>query len=295
MMINEIRLIDISPLLIRDRNFNTKLRQHLSEGKLFFSYTCDSLFGTYGSTTSLTLRESSDMVEQFFAKVISMQEILAGVNEATSISHRIYQKEKAAERLGKYFQIYIEACQRIEEIEDGELRLLETEELNFEDDIYTTQGKTAEQRIWIFKAKAEMYESEGLPLRAIDECNKMLSLNPNLYVAWYQKGLLHQKAREIARAIACYDQCMKIDPRDPKPYYQKALIFASQMRFGEALAMYDKILSLDSDNFDAIIGKARCLCKLNKPYMEWISRAKKISKKRTEELLKEYGMEKALP
>ncbi|MEM2991044.1 MAG: tetratricopeptide repeat protein [Halobacteria archaeon] len=289
-MLNEIHLIDISPLLIRDKNFNTKLKQHLREGKLFYSYTCDSLFGTYGSTTSLSLEESREMVKQFFAKVINMQEILAGVNEVANVIHRIYKEEQAQEKLLKYFQSFIEAQERVDEITEEELKLLETQELNLEDDSYTTQGKTAEQRIWIFKKKAELYESEGLPIRAIEEYNKILSLNPNLYIAWYQKGLLHQKAREISRAIACFDECIKLDPSDPKPYLQKASMYISQMRFEEALAMYDKVLSLDRDNFDALMGKARCLHKLSKPYMEWISRARRISKKRTEELMKEYGL-----
>jgi tetratricopeptide (TPR) repeat protein len=290
-MLNEIHLIDITPLLIRDKNFNTKLKQYLRDGKLFYSYTCDSLFGTYGSTTSLSLGESNEMVKQFFNKVINMQEILAGVNEVTSVSHRIYKKEQVEEKLRKYFQSFIEARERLDEITDEELKLLETEELNFEDDSYTTVGKNAEQRIWIFKRKAETYESEGLPIRAIDEYNKMLSLNPNLYTAWYQKGLLHQRAGEISRGIACFDECIKIDRSDPKPYLQKALIYFLQMRFEEALAMYDKVLILDSDNFDALMGKARCLFKLGKPYLEWISKARRISRKRTEELMKEYGLQ----
>ncbi len=286
--------MDISPLLVRDKDFKTKLRQHLEEGKLFYSYTCDGLFGTYGSTTSLNVTDSSEMVEQFFSKVISMQEILAGVNEAKKVTHRIYQKEKTAERLKKYFQLFIDARQKLADLRGEDLRLLETEEVNFEDESCTTQGKSAEERIWIFKKKVDTYESEGLVIRGIDECNKMLSLNPNLYLAWYKKGRLHQKAREIARSLCCYDQCIKIDPRATDPYHQKALIFTSQMRFSDAISMYDKILGIDANNFEAIIGKARCLYKLNKPYGEWISRAKKISKKRTEELMKEYGIERAI-
>jgi tetratricopeptide (TPR) repeat protein len=87
--------------------------------------------------------------------------------------------------------------------------------------------------------------ADVVPLdRAIDEATAAIRADPSP-AAHVSRGLLWQEAREYARAIADYNEAIRLDPWSEAAYQDRANALEAQGRYAEALADYDAAIRLD--------------------------------------------------
>jgi tetratricopeptide (TPR) repeat protein len=116
--------------------------------------------------------------------------------------------------------------------------VLDIEE-GFSDFLYTTEGKsiTADQ--------------EAAFDRAIADCTQAIRLDPNLVVAYRERGDTYQAKKDYDRAIADYTQAIRLDPNDAVAYTRRGYMYICKEDYGRAITDYTQAIRLDPNNADA--------------------------------------------
>ena len=80
--------------------------------------------------------------------------------------------------------------------------------------------------------------------RVIDEATAAIRLNPSP-TAYIFRGIAWHATHEYARAIADYNEAIRLDPWNESAYQDRANALEAQGRYAEALADYDAAIRLD--------------------------------------------------
>ena len=111
---------------------------------------------------------------------------------------------------------------------------------------------------------AYLFGEKGEHVKAIENYEKAIELNPNYEVAWYAKGNEHDKLESPGEAIACYDNALRIKPNYEKAWHNKGVDLGKLERHEEAIACYAKALELNPNDGDAWYNKGWNLQKLGR-------------------------------
>ena len=89
------------------------------------------------------------------------------------------------------------------------------------------------------------------PERSIAACSEVIEAGPNsgvdLSVAFFNRGNAHLRERAFDRAIADYDQTIKLNPKHAMAYFYRGNANSVIGRFDRAIADYDKAIELNPE------------------------------------------------
>ena len=94
-------------------------------------------------------------------------------------------------------------------------------------------------RAWGY-SELEMYKD------ALDECKKLVELDPDDASSFIELGYYYEKSGEVEKAIKCYKDMMERFPKDSYPYVSLGYIYEKYKKSNAmATVCYEKALELD--------------------------------------------------
>jgi tetratricopeptide (TPR) repeat protein len=99
---------------------------------------------------------------------------------------------------------------------------------------------------------AVVYNKRGMELagksesdKAIADYDEALRLDPNFVVAYYNRAWVFRKKREPDRAIADYTEAIRINPKYALAYNARGITFNDKAEYDRAIADFDAVIALD--------------------------------------------------
>jgi tetratricopeptide (TPR) repeat protein len=80
---------------------------------------------------------------------------------------------------------------------------------------------------------------------AIAACTRLLALNPNNAVAYYDLGTAYVIKGEYDRAISDLDQAIRLDPNLAMAYNNRGGVYENKGDYDRAISDYDQAIQLD--------------------------------------------------
>ena len=99
-----------------------------------------------------------------------------------------------------------------------------------------------------FFKKAFDFGKEKKHAKAVEYYDKILSLVPEHFIAWYNKANDLARLNKYEEAIACYSEAIKLHPTDSSYWTNKGLVLLLQREYAKAIACFDESLKLDPLN-----------------------------------------------
>ncbi len=101
------------------------------------------------------------------------------------------------------------------------------------------------------------YWRKGAFVRAIEDYDKAIALNPNDALAYANRGVAYRKKGEVDRAIADYDMAIALNPNDAAAYFNRGLAYYEKGDEDQAIADFRKVLEIEPSDQDAKEGLKR--------------------------------------
>jgi tetratricopeptide (TPR) repeat protein len=98
---------------------------------------------------------------------------------------------------------------------------------------------------------AGSYRSEGRVYQAIEEYNKVISLDPSFGWAINELGYMHADAGDFERAAECFQRYASAFPHDANPVDSMGELLFRMGRLDEAIERYKRALELKPDFYYA--------------------------------------------
>ena len=99
-----------------------------------------------------------------------------------------------------------------------------------------------------FFKKAFNFSEEKKYAEAVEYYDKVLSLVPEHFIAWFNKANDLARLNKDEEAIACYSEAIKLHPTDSSYWTNKGLVLLLQREYAKAVACFDESLKLDPLN-----------------------------------------------
>ncbi|MDY6880224.1 MAG: tetratricopeptide repeat protein [Desulfatiglans sp.] len=80
--------------------------------------------------------------------------------------------------------------------------------------------------------------------------NKVLEIDPENYLAYYNRGLAYKNINEYKNAIADLNYCIKLDPSDSWPYFQIGGVWCDQGDLEKGISFYSKAIEVDPKHIE---------------------------------------------
>lgn len=93
---------------------------------------------------------------------------------------------------------------------------------------------------------------------AIPSWEKVLTIKPNYYQAWYNDGNALSALGRKEEAIASYDQALKYKPDKHEAWGNRGIALTRLGRYEKALVSYNRVLEIKPDDNYAVYKKAAC-------------------------------------
>ena len=84
--------------------------------------------------------------------------------------------------------------------------------------------------------------------KAVEYYDKVLSLVPEHFIAWFNKANDLARLNKDEEAIACYSEAIKLHPTDSSYWTNKGLVLLLQREYAKAVACFDESLRLNPLN-----------------------------------------------
>jgi tetratricopeptide (TPR) repeat protein len=107
---------------------------------------------------------------------------------------------------------------------------------------------------------ARLEVATGRPDLAIGHLTTLLSQQPGDSAAWFDRGLIHQRAGRHEAALSDYDAAIRWEPAHTEAHFNRAQTLVSSNRNDEAIAAYGRVIVLQPDYADARLNRAILLC-----------------------------------
>ena len=102
------------------------------------------------------------------------------------------------------------------------------------------------------------YQNKGDHAKAIAEFNQSIKLNASDPAAYRNRGYSYAQTGEFDRAIDDYNQTIKLKPDYANIYYDRGWTYAAKQDHARALNDYNRAVELDKDNHALPITSRRC-------------------------------------
>jgi tetratricopeptide (TPR) repeat protein len=107
---------------------------------------------------------------------------------------------------------------------------------------------------------ARLEVASGNPDLAIGHFSTLLSQQPGDSSAWFDRGLIHQRAGRHDAALRDYDTAIRWEPAHTEAHCNRAQMLAAARRQDEAIDAYGRVIVLQPDYADARLNRAILLC-----------------------------------
>ncbi|GEM_PF-3277428 len=175
-MKNEITIIEL-------RTLNLKL----SKNKLGLDVFIRNAYGEWSSACWLEISNPEEMMEKIFEHVLKMQEPTRGFSKHKGfkigilrrVKDEIMDREGTVEKAGVFFNKFMQAKDKYKnnKLGNDELRLLETEEIDFEDENLGVLNMPGEERVLYFVERARENIIEDMPYASLDSLERAFKLD----------------------------------------------------------------------------------------------------------------------
>ena len=98
-----------------------------------------------------------------------------------------------------------------------------------------------------YNNRGEVYYRKGEYDRAIADYDQALRLDPDYAGVYNNRGLAYLNTGEYDRAIANYDQALRLDPEFAFAYNGRGSVYIRKGKYDRAIADFDQALRLDPD------------------------------------------------
>src|SRR6516225_5399647 len=95
------------------------------------------------------------------------------------------------------------------------------------------------------------YDDRGDGDRAIADYDQAIRLNPNFADAYNNRGIAYRAKGQPDRAIADYDQAIRLNPNFAMAFYNRGIAYYFQKDFDRAIADYDQAIQFNANNVQA--------------------------------------------
>jgi len=107
-------------------------------------------------------------------------------------------------------------------------------------------------------------ENNSVIFMALNCFDKALEINPNNYLALYNKGGIKASIQRFDDAIDFYDRVIELNPKFPYVYDSRGIAYGKTRGFNEALKDFDKAIQLNPNFQQAYYNKAAALMNLKR-------------------------------
>ena len=84
----------------------------------------------------------------------------------------------------------------------------------------------------------------------IQHFNKVLEIDPNNYLAHYNRGMVYKNMMEYEKAIADFNYCIKFNPLDSWPYFQLGGVWCDQGKLEKGISFYTKAIEVNPNHVE---------------------------------------------
>lgn len=161
----------------------------LSENKLDLEVFLRNAYGEWSTTCWLEISNSNEMMEEIFEHVMKIQEPTRGFSKhkifkiiIRRLKNEIIDREGTVEKAGVFFNKFMQAKEKYKnsELGEDELRLLETEEIDFEDENLGVLNMLGEERLLYFAERARDDVIDDMPYSALDSLERAFKLDADV-------------------------------------------------------------------------------------------------------------------
>jgi tetratricopeptide (TPR) repeat protein len=95
--------------------------------------------------------------------------------------------------------------------------------------------KKSEGRHWFpgaYNSRGNAYSDEGDYDRAIADCSRAITLNPNDAAAYNNRGAAYKDKGDCNRAIADYSQAIALNPDYAAAYFNRGIAYYNKKNYG---------------------------------------------------------------
>jgi tetratricopeptide (TPR) repeat protein len=114
----------------------------------------------------------------------------------------------------------------------------------------------ATESVILLHNMARLYVATGRIDLAIDQLSTLLSQQPSDSAAWFDRGLIHQRAGRHEAALNDYDTAIRWEPAHVEAHFNRAQVLSGLHRNEEAIAAYGRVIVLQPDLVDARLNRA---------------------------------------
>jgi tetratricopeptide (TPR) repeat protein len=106
-----------------------------------------------------------------------------------------------------------------------------------------------------FYRRANAYNEVGEPDRAIADYNQAIRINPNHAGSFSNRGVAHTRKGNYDRAIEDYDQAIRIKPTYVDAFTNRGVAYARKGDYDRAIQDYDEAIRLDDHSANAFYAR----------------------------------------
>ena len=88
-------------------------------------------------------------------------------------------------------------------------------------------------------------------LKAIENFERAVKINPLSSVSWSNMGVAYEKLGKSQDSILSYEEAIKIDPQDSATWFNLGRLFKSLGAFKKAMQCFTEVLKIDPVNIEA--------------------------------------------
>jgi tetratricopeptide (TPR) repeat protein len=114
----------------------------------------------------------------------------------------------------------------------------------------------ATESVILLHNMARLHVATGRTDLAIDQLSTLLSQQPSDSAAWFDRGLIRQRAGRHEAALNDYDTAIRWEPAHVEAHFNRAQVLAGLHRNEEAIAAYGRVIVLQPDLVDARLNRA---------------------------------------
>lgn len=116
-----------------------------------------------------------------------------------------------------------------------------------------------EEKAWAYRLIGRNYHDRDMYIKAIENYDISISLNPKDSDVWYNKGIMLNSLGSFSEALKAYDESIRIDDensvKDTDTYNNKGITLTNLGRYEEAFEMFDKVLNIDPNETHSLVNK----------------------------------------
>lgn len=119
-----------------------------------------------------------------------------------------------------------------------------------------------EARVYLKRGMEELSRHDQA--KASKYMEKAIDLNPELWEAWLQKGMIYSKQKYYKKAIVCYDKSILVNKSNGISYYYRAVAYAALKEHTKALSDYEAAVVNSPNNAGFHLGFGNYLMDVKK-------------------------------